>query len=117
MKKLLLLPLMIVLGVGCTTSWYKYDRPLSEVPKSEVEQDQSECKSYARLECAKVGGAGSRYSTPEYRGQRRDTRGPKGYPAWADYQATPFQRCVKIYYDDCLSKRGWHKKRKQRENE
>jgi len=97
MKKLLLLPLMLVFTIGCA-SWYKHDRPSSQVPKAEVEQDKRECERYAAMECAKVGGGGD-------------------YNPYSGLYVSAYGRCKKIHEQDCLSKRGWHKKPRQRRKE
>lgn len=52
-KKLLILALVLTLPLSCST-WYKGDRPVSEVPKAEKEQDEFECHNHATLECSKV---------------------------------------------------------------
>ena len=53
MKNAILLALVLALPLSCTT-WYKGNRPESEVPKAEQKRDEAECQNYAILECSKV---------------------------------------------------------------
>ena len=80
MKKLLVVVLIIALPLGCTT-WYKYDRPLSEWPESEIKQDRIDCYNHAVLECSKV------------------------------EDPFAVSRCRKIHSMDCLAQRGWHERK------
>jgi hypothetical protein len=97
MKKLLLLPLMLVFALGCAP-WYKNGVPAREVPKYEREQDKAYCERYARSQC----------TDPEYFDSRigyTDKWETVYIPATRDWDS-----CFRYNYLDCVYQLGWYQR-------